>query len=87
MSVAAASAAAIGAHGRQAGAAVAAMAAAGVQAQTQQASAMAAQAAMFLEFQVRRGVVVVLGVLMLVLQAVGDVRENVGLGGCTCVGA
>ena len=52
VSVAAASAAAIGAHGRQAGAAVAAMAAAGIQAQTQQASAMAAQAAMFLEFQV-----------------------------------
>lgn len=49
---AAATAAAIGAHGRQAGAAVAAMAAAGVQAQTQQATAMAAQAAMFLEFQV-----------------------------------
>lgn len=54
VSVAAASAAAIGAHGRQAGAAVAAMAAAGVHAQTQQASAMAAQAAMFLEFQVCR---------------------------------
>lgn len=52
VAVAAASAAAIGAHGRQAGAAVAAMAAAGVHAQTQQASAMAAQAAMFLEFQV-----------------------------------
>lgn len=54
VSVAAAAAASMGAQNRQANAAVAAAVAAGAHAQSQQAAAMAAQAAMFLEFQVGR---------------------------------
>lgn len=56
VTAAAAASASIDAHGRQASAALAAVAAAGAHAQSQQASVMAAQAAMFLEFQVRVGV-------------------------------